>query len=136
MVLKGGVLLATYDLRRPTADIDFASIRVLNDATYVRKLVTEIAATALPVDLDDGLTFDLASVRAETIREADEYSGIRVRVVAGLATAREAFHVDVNVGDPIWPAPLEISLPRLLDQEAIKLRGYPLEMVLAEKISI
>ena len=43
------------------------------------------------------------------------------------------FHVDVNVGDPIWPEPLQISLPRLIDG-AISARGYPLEMVLAEKI--
>jgi hypothetical protein len=42
--------------------------------------------------------------------------------------------VDVNVGDPIWPAPADISLPRLLGEEPIRLRGYPLEMVLAEKI--
>jgi predicted nucleotidyltransferase component of viral defense system len=133
-VLKGGILLAAYNLRRPTADIDFASIRVLNEVASVRQLITEIAVTALPAELDDGLIFDLASVRAETIREDDEYSGIRVRLVAGLATARETFHVDVNVGEPIWPAPAEISLPRLLEQEPIKLRGYPLEMVLAEKI--
>jgi len=94
----------------------------------------EIAATALPAEMGDGLTFDLADVKAETIREDDEYGGVRVRLVARLATAREPFHVDVNVGDPIWPAPVEINLPRLLEKEPIKLRGYPLEMVLAEKI--
>lgn len=59
---------------------------------------------------------------------------MRVRLLARLATAREPFHVDVNVGDPIWPAPAEIALPRLLQAEPIRLRGYPLEMVLAEKI--
>jgi hypothetical protein len=41
--------------------------------------------------------------------------------------------VDVNVGDPIWPEPQQISLPRLIDG-AISVRGYPLEMVLTEKI--
>jgi Nucleotidyl transferase AbiEii toxin, Type IV TA system len=51
-----------------------------------------------------------------------------------LASAREPFHVDVSIGDPIWPEPAEISLPRLLGQEPIQLRGYPMEMVLAEKI--
>jgi len=54
-------------------------------------------------------------------------------MVAGLATARERFHVDINVGDPIWPAPAEIELPRLLGQRPISLRGYPIEMELAEK---
>jgi Na+/H+ antiporter NhaB len=42
-------------------------------------------------------------------------------------------HVDVNVGDPIWPEPQQVRLPRLLDGTLV-IRGYPLEMVLAEKI--
>lgn len=134
LVLKGGVLLAAYALRRPTADIDFAAIRMPNDLQSVRGLVAEIAGAVLPAELDDGLAFDLDEVRAETIREEDEYGGVRVRLVAILATARETFHVDVNVGDPIWPAPADISLPRLLEQEPIRLRGYPMEMVLAEKV--
>lgn len=134
LVLKGGVLLAAYELRRPTADIDFAALRVSNSVEAVRQLVAEIAASALPAELDDGIVFDTGDVRAETIREEDEYSGVRVRLVARLATAVEPFHVDVNVGDPIWPAPAEVWIPRLLGQEPIRLRGYPIEMILAEKI--
>lgn len=133
-VLKGGVLLTAYELRRPTADVDFAGIAISNEVEFVRRLVAEVAATVLPAGLDDGLVFDLEDIRADTIRQDDEYSGVRVRLVARLATAIERFHVDVNVGDPIWPAPADISLPRLLGEEPIRLRGYPLEMVLAEKI--
>jgi predicted nucleotidyltransferase component of viral defense system len=133
-VLKGGVLLAAYQLRRPNHRLDFAGVQVSNDVEAVRQLVVEVASTVLSTQLDDGLTFDLENVRAETIREDDEYSGVRVRLVATLATAKETFHVDVNVGDPILPPPTEISLPRLLEQAPIRLQGYPLEMVLAEKI--
>jgi hypothetical protein len=133
-VLKGGVLLAAYELRRPTADVDLAAIQTPNDVESVREQVADIAATVLPEGLDDGLIFDLSDVRAETIREGETYGGVRVRLVARLATAREPFHVDVNVGDPIWPSPADISLPRLLDVAPIRLRGYPMEMVLAEKI--
>jgi hypothetical protein len=50
-----------------------------------------------------------------------------------LASARLSFHVDVNVGDLVMPAPQAVSLPRLLGGK-IQIRGYPLEMVLAEKI--
>jgi Nucleotidyl transferase AbiEii toxin, Type IV TA system len=133
-VLKGGVLLAAYELRRPTADVDLAAIQTPNEVELVRQLVADVAATPLPEGLDDGLIFDLNDVRAETIREGETYGGVRVRLVAHLATAREPFHVDVNVGDPIWPPPADISLPRLLDAAPIRLRGYPMEMVLAEKI--
>ena len=133
-MLKGGMLLAVYELRRPTADVDLAALHTSNEVEEVRQLITEVAATVLPAGLDDGLTFDLTNVTAEAIRDEDEYSGVRVRLLARLATAREPFHVDVNIGDPIWPVPAEVSLPRLLEQEPIQLRGYPMEMVLAEKI--
>jgi hypothetical protein len=133
-VLKGGVLLAAYGLRRPTADIDGAVLQISNEVASIKKFVTDIAAIALSAELDDGLVFDLEGATAEAIRDEDKYSGVRVRLVAQLATAREPFHVDVNIGDPIWPGPAEISLPRLLEQEPIRLRGYPMEMVLAEKI--
>jgi hypothetical protein len=105
-----------------------------NEIETIRQLVADVAATVLPPELDDGLTFELDEVSAEAIREGDECSGVRVRLLARLATAREPFHVDVNVGDPIWPEPAEIALPRLLGEEPIQLRGYPMEMVLAEKI--
>jgi hypothetical protein len=133
-VLKGGVLLAAYGLRRPTADVDGAVLQISNEVASIKKFVTEIAAITLPSELDDGLVFDIEEITAEAIRDEDKYSGVRVRLVALLATAREPFHVDVNIGDPIWPGPAEISLPRLLEQEPIRLRGYPMEMVLAEKI--
>jgi Nucleotidyl transferase AbiEii toxin, Type IV TA system len=133
-VLKGGVLLAAYGLRRPTADIDGAALQTPNEVEGIRQFVADIASTALPAELDDGLTFDLDNVTAEAIREEDKYSGVRIRLVSRLASAREPFHVDVSIGDPIWPEPAEVSLPRLLGQEPIQLRGYPMEMVLAEKI--
>jgi len=133
-VLKGGVLLAAYGLRRPTTDIDGTALQTSNDAEIIRQFVIDVASTELPAQLDDGLTFDLTNVTAEGIRDEDEYSGVRVRLLALLASAREPFQIDVNVGDPIWPQPAEISLPRLLGQEPIQLRGYSMEMVLAEKI--
>ena len=128
-ILKGGVLLAALDARRPTRDIDFA-VRVFeNSAENVLSAVRTIAA----IPLDDGMTFDSSGAAAEAIREEDSYSGIRVTLGGTLSRAVVRFHVDVNVGDPIWPEPQQISLPRLIDG-AIPVRGYPLEMVLAEKI--
>lgn len=130
LVLKGGVLLAAFGSRRPTRDIDFATSRLGNEAGAVLELVREVAA----LDIDDGLRFDAASARAELIREEDEYSGVRVTLNASLHQARMRFHVDVNVGDPVWPRPLTVHVPRLLSGEAITLPGYPLHMVHAEKL--
>ena len=128
-VLKGGVLLAALNARRPTRDIDFAARAIDNDADAVLRLVRQIAA----VSIDDGIEFDRADAKAETIRDEDAYSGVRVTLSGTLSRATLRLHVDVNVGDPIWPEPQNITLPRLLDGVLI-VRGYPLEMVLAEKI--
>ncbi|WP_199433785.1 nucleotidyl transferase AbiEii/AbiGii toxin family protein [Qaidamihabitans albus] len=129
LVLKGGVLLAAYAIRRPTADVDIAARRLPGELEDVRDLVAAVAAHKL----DDGIEFDTASVSAEQIRDEDEYAGIRVSLTARLASAVVRFHVDVNIGDPIYPQPAEVRLPRLLGGEIV-LRGYPLEMVLAEKL--
>src|ERR1035437_2247941 len=74
-----------------------------------------------------------AAPLAEVIRDEDEYSGVRVRLVGHLSRARIPFHVDVNVGDPFVPLPAQVEVPRLLGG-AITVRGYPLSMVFAEKI--
>ncbi len=59
-----------------------------------------------------------------------------VLLTATLGTARLTIGIDVNFGDPIWPAPRFIDLPRVapLDLPSVTLLGYPLTMVLAEKI--
>lgn len=129
LVLKGGVLLAAYDTRRPTNDIDFHARALANDANTVLGLVAEISS----IDRDDGMIYDVADAIAEVIRDGDEYSGVRVVMTCHLARANIRFHVDVNVGDPVWPAPMHIDIPLLLGG-SIELRGYPLEMVHAEKI--
>lgn len=55
-------------------------------------------------------------------------------MAATLARAQLTFHVDVNVGDPVTPAPVLVNVPRLLGGEPLALFGYPLPMVHAEKV--
>ncbi len=108
-VLKGGVLLAAFDERRATRDVDLAGLQ-----------------------LDNAIETDQA--RAETIREDSAgYTGVRISLPATLASARVSFHVDVNVGDPIEPAPETTSVPRILGG-TIDVLGYSVEMVIAEKL--
>lgn len=128
-VLKGGVLMAAFAERRPTRDIDFAARRLSNDIPEIEQRVRSI----LTVPREDGLEFDPGSLISERIREEADYNGVRVKMTARLATARVALHIDVNFGDPIWPAPTEATLPLLLGGE-VRLLGYPDHMVLAEKI--
>jgi hypothetical protein len=129
LILKGGVLLAAYEARRPTRDVDLQARRLPDQATEALSTARHIAA--LPVD--DGLSFDTGNATAHAIRDTEAYSGVRVTLTAQLATARLTFHVDMSTGDPIWPAPQIITLPRLLHGH-IRISGYPLSMVHAEKL--
>lgn len=131
LVLKGGVLLAALGARRPTGDLDFAATQMKNDAGTILKICLEIAS----IQQEDGIEFQIENATAEIIREDNEYSGIRVRVPASIHTARVPFGIDLSVGDPIQPPPSEINIPRLLDENnPIRVLGYPISMVYAEKI--
>jgi hypothetical protein len=128
-VLKGGVLLAAYGTRRATRDIDLQARDMANDIDIVLAAVRGAAS----LSVDDGLIFFADAAAARAIREEDAYQGVRVSLGCELATAKMSLHVDVNIGDPIWPAPRAITVPGLLGRD-ITLAGYPLAMVHAEKI--
>ena len=66
-VLKGGVLPAALDARRPTRDIDLVAHDFENNAAHVLGLIREVAA----IEVDDGLVFDAEHGTAETIRDDD-----------------------------------------------------------------
>ncbi|MEO1233489.1 MAG: nucleotidyl transferase AbiEii/AbiGii toxin family protein [Myxococcota bacterium] len=129
LVLKGGVLLAAFGTRRPTRDVDLQAKALDNAEEAVKARVVEVASMAL----DDGIAFDGDGAEATVIRDEDVYPGVRVSMGATLGTAQLRFHVDVNVGDPIVPPPVLVRLPRLLGG-SLEIRGFPLEMIHAEKI--
>jgi Nucleotidyl transferase AbiEii toxin, Type IV TA system len=128
-VLKGGVLLAAFGTRRTTRDIDLQATQVTNDVGNVLTIIQGIAG----ITIDDGLVYAAEAATAHAIRQDDAYHGVRVALGCSLASARISLHVDVNVGDPVWPAPQSITLPGLLGRD-VTLIGYPLTMVYAEKI--
>jgi Nucleotidyl transferase AbiEii toxin, Type IV TA system len=88
-ILKGGVLLAVLDARRPTRDIDFAARAIENTTEKILSAVQTIAA----ISLEDGMEFDSSGASAETIREEDSNSGIRVTLGGTLSRAAIRFHV-------------------------------------------
>lgn len=128
-VLKGGMLLAAYDARRPTADVDALARGLANNQDTVVVRVAEIAARPA----DDGVEFVTATAVARPIREDAFYPGVRVAMDARIATAVVRFRLDVNFGDPVTPAPRVIELPSLRPDTA-PVRD-PVETVLAEKLA-
>jgi Nucleotidyl transferase AbiEii toxin, Type IV TA system len=88
----------------------------------------------MSLELNDGLVYDIQSLSTQIIRDDDDYHGVRVTATARLATSVLHFHLDINFGDPIWPEPTVVTLPRLLGTTPIRIVGYPVTMILAEKI--
>lgn len=133
-VLKSGMLLAVLDARRPTADVDLLARHLPNDETAVITCVREIAQ--IVVDEADGVEFLVDTISVETIRKGDLYMGKRVSMAARVSTATVKLKLDINFGDPVTPAPQRIGFPsQRPSRAATVLIGYPIETVLAEKIS-
>jgi hypothetical protein len=63
--------------------VDLRADGIGNDAATVLDLIREIAA----IEIDDGMTYDGAGADAESIREEDQYAGVRVTMGCTLATA-------------------------------------------------
>jgi hypothetical protein len=129
-VLKGGVLLSAFEARRATQDVDFLARCLSGDTRQMLAVVRKIAG----IGLDDGLVYDTAAARVQEIRETGTYPCVRVSLTAELFTAQLSFHIDISVGDPVWPEPRSVDVPKLLGGY-LQVTGYPLVMVLAEKIS-
>jgi hypothetical protein len=80
------VLLAVYDTRRPTRDVDLQGRRIPNDTSQVLQIVRAIAH----IHLDDGLVFDADNATADTIRDEDTYNGVRITLTGTLSAVRAA----------------------------------------------
>jgi Nucleotidyl transferase AbiEii toxin, Type IV TA system len=78
--------------------------------------------------------FDAKSVAATRIKEGAEYEGVRVAVRGKLGSARLGLQIDIGFGDAITPAPAMTEFSTLLDLPSPKVRAYPRETVVAEKL--
>lgn len=127
-VLKGGILLAVYGVRRPTKDVDAEAIRT----TVTPEAITQIIREAAEVQVPDGLLFDLDTMNVQEIREQSDYPGLRMRVTAYIGSQKTVIAWDISTGDPIVPSPKPVRVPRILG-DAIEMLGYAPETTVAEK---
>lgn len=132
-ILKGGLLLAALDARRPTADADLLARHLANDERTMMARVGEIAQIQL--DDDDGVEFRPETMSTQSIRDEALYAGVRVTMDCRISTAHVKLKLDINIGDPVTPAPQTIHLPaQRPGHPAVSVLGYPIETVLAEKV--
>lgn len=130
-LLKGAVLLAVWSDQpyRQTKDIDMLGMGN-GSIPRIEKVFREVCAVPSP---DDGLLLDATTLAVETIRDQQEYGGVRVTLDVFLGKARIPLQIDVGFGDAVTPQVTEIEFGGLLGLPPVRLRAYPRETVVAEK---
>lgn len=130
-LLKGALLFALWHDQpyRPTRDADLLGFGP-DDADTLAAVFREVCDIAA----DDGMVFDGETIEVATIRDENEYGGLRVTLTGRLGNARIPSQFDIGFGDAVTPAPERIIYPVLIaDFPAPKLRAYPVYTVVAEK---
>jgi hypothetical protein len=130
-VLKGAMLFVVWKLedKRSTLDLDLLGLGD-NDPATLTHVMQEVFQT--PVN-KDGLTFLPESLKAEAIREAAAYEGVRIRGTVFLGTMSVRIQIDVGFGDTVVPSAALLEFPALLDAQGPLIHVYSPESVIAEK---
>ena len=131
-LLKGALLFTLwYDMpHRPTRDADLLGFGP-SDLESIGQTFRDIASVAV----EDGITFDPATVSVEEIRKDAGYAGARVLIAGEIAKARCKTQIDIGFGDAITPGPVQAVYPVLIDDlPAPRLRTYPVYTVISEKL--
>ena len=126
------MLLALWGeaIYRPTRDLDFTGYGS-SFPDDIRSAIRDICS--VPVT-DDGIVFNYEALTIGPIRGQDEYDGLRARFDATLDGARIRMRIDIGFGNAIQPPPIDARYPVLLDSPHPRIRVYPREAVVAEKL--
>lgn len=130
IVLKGGFYLSSlFGIEnRSTIDIDAAIRKTEFTEDNLLKMITEI----INVDVDDNVIFKINET--SSIRDEDEYGGLRVTIDFQLENVKDKFHIDMATGDPIYPRPDSYNYKSLIEKKTYQVWTYTTETVLAEKL--
>jgi predicted nucleotidyltransferase component of viral defense system len=131
-ILKGAMLFLLWDAAssRTTRDIDLMGFGD-SGLDHLQRVFRDVCVQSV---MDDGLRFLPESVRAETIREEQEYGGVRIRLHSLLERARIPLQVDIGFGNPPFPKARLVVWPGLLEFPKAQVKVYPPEASIAEKL--
>lgn len=129
-VLKGAMLFSLWAPvpYRSTGDLD-----LLGSGNPAPERMADIFRDVLSAKSDDGVIFNPETLQYEAARPEDDYSGVRLTLMASIAGARLPVQIDIGFGDIVTPHTHDIEYPSLLDMPPPRLSAYPCETVVAEK---
>jgi hypothetical protein len=131
-LLKGALLFDLwFDIpHRPTHDADLLGFG-LAEVPHLMEAFREISL----IECDDGIIFQVDTIRVAEIRKEANYAGVRITLVGLLDGARCPVQIDIGFGDTVVPGPEDARYPVILDDmPSPQLRVYPRYTVVAEKL--
>jgi Domain of unknown function (DUF1814). len=130
-VVKGGFLLGSMlgIENRATMDLDTTLRKMSGEKEKLLSVLEEIIQDPTP----EGIVFKIKGDIQET-REAANYPGFRVHLIAQLENMPIDLKMDITTGDTIYPAPLDLKHKLMFENKAVDMLAYPPEQILAEKI--
>lgn len=130
--LKGGLMLMVWDpdTHRATVDIDLLA-KANNSIDNISRILKEICAQPVP---RDGIEFNSTDLKLAESQIETEYIGLSARFSARLHTAKLLLRLDIGFSDKIFPKPVNLNYPVLLDFPSPQLKGYTPETMIAEKL--
>lgn len=133
LIFKGGYVgLRCYQSPRYTVDLDAIVHNKSKDEILSR------AKIAMSIPSNDYAWFEFEEELDLTTQ--NEYGGTRLQYRAGigekLLNIRRAqiIKIDIGIGDPVTPAPIEKTMQEKLGKGSISWQVYPVETIIAEKI--
>ena len=129
-IIKGGYLIGGMvglDLRA-TRDLD----TTIKGFELTPGNLERIAKDIVEIPTEESFTFKYEGV--EEIREADDYPGYRVKLIATFEQIEEIVTIDVTTGDIITPTEVGFHFNKMFSDGKLELLTYPIETVLAEKL--
>ena len=130
LILKGGSLIPLWmpEPFRSTRDIDVLALEE-NREEAIRDAVKIVCAVSCT---EDGLEFDVDTLKTSSIREGQPYGGQSATLTALLGAAKATVRIDFGFGDAVSPE--EAVMPTLIESlPAPSLLVYPMVSVIAEK---
>lgn len=130
-ILKGATLFKVWngEPHRATKDLDFLSFGS-NEVKHIEKIFQEICLIECE---QDGIIFLPESIKAQVIKEDQQYEGVRVVIIGKLGTNSSKLQVDIGFGDAVTPDAEEELIDTILDTPKPRLKIYPRETVISEK---
>jgi hypothetical protein len=131
-ILKGRMLFPLW-FDRPFWSVNHLDFLGSDDASHaeLEEAFKKLCKTKVE---PDGLLFDGDSVEVTEIGENQGSQRKRVELMTYLGSGRISLRINIAFGDAVTPGPKKIDYPTLLDIPAPKVRVYPPETVVAEKL--